>query len=435
MRDRILEVLHIRPKGVKVSLVGLIMLFITGSSFYMIFKFPYYMRLKVIFVFLFVVNTLLFVRFRDRRKSLINRMMQSSFFPRKLTFTMEGKFLVFITLGIGFAAVNTGVNLLYLLMAMLLSIIVASGILSELTLRKLRWEVDLPSETIVSSETFGSIKIQNKKRYLSSFSLEGDLLVADDSGIIQKKGILLKLKAGEEGHMMVRLVFPKRGKQQIRGISIGTRFPFSFFSKSRHYEFSRSVLVMPKGEKSVETILSQLSIKQDDHFDAHNNKGQGLEFYSIRQMHPGDDWRNVHWKKTASRQQFAIKEFEELAGRRATVYLTGSHRDHIVQERREQGIEIAASIVRFLVHRNFHVGLVAPNLHINEGAGTSSLKRIFSALALLDADQDFMISGSQQKKRFSDTLISVNLDTLDVSQMNGRSRMRYQMPVGREGVS
>ena len=190
MRDRILEILHIRPKGMKVSLVGLIMLFITGSSFYMIFKFPYYMRLKVIFVFLFVVNTLLFVRFRDQRKSLINRMMQSSFFPRKLTFTMEGKFLVFITLGIGFAAVNTGVNLLYLLMAMLLSIIVASGILSELTLKKLRWEVDLPSETIVASETFGSIKIQNNKRYLSSFSLEGDLLVADDSGIIQKLSLI-----------------------------------------------------------------------------------------------------------------------------------------------------------------------------------------------------------------------------------------------------
>ena len=81
------------------------------------------------------------------------------------------------------------------------------------------------------------------------------------------------------------------------------------------------------------------------------------------------------------------------------------------------------------------MGLVAPNLHINEGAGASSLKRNFSALALLDADQDFKISGSQQKKRFSGTLISVNLDTLEVSQMNGRSRMRYQMPVGREGVS
>ncbi len=134
------------------------MLFITGSSFYMIFKFPLYMRLKVIFVFLFVVNTLLFVRFRDQRKSLINRMMQSSFFPRKLTFTMEGKFLVFITLGIGFAAVNTGVNLLYLLMAMLLSIVVASGILSELTLKKLRWEVDLPSETIVyPGHDYGSV--------------------------------------------------------------------------------------------------------------------------------------------------------------------------------------------------------------------------------------------------------------------------------------
>ena len=436
MKDRLLKILYMYPKGVKLSLVGLIMLFITGSSFYMVFKFPFYTRLKVIFVLLFVVNALLFVRFRNRKKSFFHRMMQSRFFPRKLAFTMEGKFLVFITLSIGFAAVNTGINLLYLLMAMLLSIIVTSGILSELTLRKLCWEVDIPSETIISSETNGFIKIQNKKRYLSSFSLEGDLLVAEDSGIIQKKGILLKLKAGEESQMLVRLVFPKRGKHQIRGISIGTRFPFSFFSKSRHYEFNRSVLVMPKGEESVEKTLSRLSIKQDDHFDARNKKGQGSEFFSIRQMHSGDDWRNVHWKKTASRQQFAIKEFEEMAGKRALICLTGSQRDHMVHKNREQGIEIVASIVRLLVHRNFHVSLVAPNLYIDEGEGPSSIKRIFIALALLDADQDFRISVSQRNRGFSDTLISVNLDTLEVSQMNdlpGPGR-RYQIPAGGDGV-
>ena len=37
--------------------------------------------------------------------------------------------------GVGFAAINTGNNLLYLLLGWLLSFIIASGILSEMTLR------------------------------------------------------------------------------------------------------------------------------------------------------------------------------------------------------------------------------------------------------------------------------------------------------------
>ena len=47
--------------------------------------------------------------------------------PRRLQFTREGKYFVGITLGVGFAAINTGNNLLYLLLGMMLSLIIASG--------------------------------------------------------------------------------------------------------------------------------------------------------------------------------------------------------------------------------------------------------------------------------------------------------------------
>ena len=57
--------------------------------------------------------------------------------PRRLKLTREGKYLIGITFGVGFAAINTGNNLLYLLLGMLLSLIVVSGVLSELSLRKL----------------------------------------------------------------------------------------------------------------------------------------------------------------------------------------------------------------------------------------------------------------------------------------------------------
>src|SRR3977135_3563862 len=57
--------------------------------------------------------------------------------PRRLKFTREGKFFVGITLGVGFAAINTGNNLLYLLLGMLLALIIVSGLMSELSLRDL----------------------------------------------------------------------------------------------------------------------------------------------------------------------------------------------------------------------------------------------------------------------------------------------------------
>ena len=49
--------------------------------------------------------------------------------PRQLKTTREGKLLIAITLGLGFGAINSGNNLLYLILGMLLSLIVLSGVL------------------------------------------------------------------------------------------------------------------------------------------------------------------------------------------------------------------------------------------------------------------------------------------------------------------
>ena len=70
----------------------------------------------------------------ERARARLRRWLRP---PRRLEFTREGKYFVAITVGVGFAAINTGNNLLYLLLGMMLSFIIASGILSELSLREL----------------------------------------------------------------------------------------------------------------------------------------------------------------------------------------------------------------------------------------------------------------------------------------------------------
>jgi uncharacterized protein (DUF58 family) len=57
---------------------------------------------------------------------------------RKFRLTREGRVFLFVTIGVGFAAVNTANNLLYLVLGLLLSLLLVSGVLSDLALWKLR---------------------------------------------------------------------------------------------------------------------------------------------------------------------------------------------------------------------------------------------------------------------------------------------------------
>src|SRR6218665_1620885 len=57
--------------------------------------------------------------------------------PRTLKVTRMGRTYLVVTFGVGLGALNTGNNLLYLVLGLLLSVIILSGVLSERCLRDL----------------------------------------------------------------------------------------------------------------------------------------------------------------------------------------------------------------------------------------------------------------------------------------------------------
>jgi len=64
--------------------------------------------------------------------------------PRRLKFTQAGRYFTGMTLLVGFGAINTGNNLLYLLLGMTLSLIVVSGMLSEQVINRVTVRHKLP---------------------------------------------------------------------------------------------------------------------------------------------------------------------------------------------------------------------------------------------------------------------------------------------------
>ena len=106
----------------------------------------------------------------DLQRSVVNRLRRLSF-RRSTRLTPEGTRFLLFALAVGIAAINTGNNLFYLLQAMMLSLVILSGLLSELCLRGLLFRRHVPDYIFANEPVQVSVTISNQKSYLPSFSL------------------------------------------------------------------------------------------------------------------------------------------------------------------------------------------------------------------------------------------------------------------------
>ncbi|MBM4373358.1 MAG: DUF58 domain-containing protein, partial [Deltaproteobacteria bacterium] len=428
---------RLRPRGVRFSFAGSILLLFTGTLGLLMFRFPSFHSIKLGFALFFVVNLLFFLRFRERHeKSWFDRWMDSDFFPRKLAFTNEGRFLVLISLGMGFAAVNTGSNMLYLLLGMLLSIVTASGILSELSVRNVSWEAELPGIAVAGTEALFPVKVRNDKRRFGSYSLDGEVLFESEPNVRQSRGAVLKLPPGRVERMFQRVTFPLRGVRRVRAFSLGTSYPFSFFRKSRRFRLDGEVVVVPRGDRDVSHIVFAVAAGFEDNA---RRPGRGSEFFSVRPMQPGDEWRDLHWKQMARHNRLVVKEYEALTARRVHLRLApaGPAPADLSHETREEAVELAASLARSLAARGFEVGLLAPGVRVAPVAGTGGTRRILVALARLDLrpSDPGPVPPPASGPWGPDLVLSVDLDSLAVDMSGIRSdgprRLQAGQPRGR----
>ena len=92
---------------------------------------------------------------------------------RRLAFTRMGRWYTALTIGIGLAATNTGNNLLFLILGLLLASIIVSGILSEQTLRGVHVERRLPAVATAGQPALIGLQARNGKRRAQGWPDDG----------------------------------------------------------------------------------------------------------------------------------------------------------------------------------------------------------------------------------------------------------------------
>jgi uncharacterized protein (DUF58 family) len=347
--------------------------------------------------------------------SLLARILAKLRPPRRLKFTREGRYFVAISVGIGMAAINTGNNLLYLLLGWLLSVIIASGVLSEQVLRGLRIQRRPPGRIFAGQPFLMEISVENTKGSLSSYSIEVEDRIA--GGALDKKCYFLKVPAGRTQRTSYRHTFLHRGLCRFTGFRVGTKFPFGLFRKSRDVDVTKDVIVYPQ----IHPITVPAPRARYAGADAARQIGRRGEFFGLREYRDGDDRRDIHWRSTARTGRPLVREYEDESQKRAVILLDnalparpqprsdrrratrpgttdgGSSKEARAQAAAghdeaaagmERAISAAASMAVAYLNKGYAVELVARGCRVLSGTGPPQVTRLLEALALLEVVTD-----------------------------------------------
>ncbi|HET6610925.1 MAG TPA: DUF58 domain-containing protein [Kofleriaceae bacterium] len=281
---------------------------------------------------------------------------------------------------IGLVAVNTGNNLLYLLLAWLLSLIVASGALSEMVLRGLEIRRRMPPTAFAGDPLTVDLFVTNLKSRVASYAIEITDLGA--GGAIDKPCFFLKVAAKKTATARYHHAFCDRGPHTLSGFRIATRFPFGLFEKSRELLATTDILVYP----AVSRIATPPPEGTARGLASSTQLSRRGEVHGLREHRPGDDRRDIHWKASARRGRLAVREYEAEGCRRVTIAIdnalptptTAHHRAAL-----EVAIRHAASLSVAYLGAGYAVGLISRTTRIPMATGPLQRGRILAALALL----------------------------------------------------
>ncbi len=223
--------------------------------------------------------------------------------PRRLKLTREGKYFIGITFGVGFAAINTGNNLLYLLLGMLLSLIVVSGVMSELSLRRLTVVRRLPPRAQVGRAHLVEIEVYNHKHRIPSYAIEIEDLRSGQPA--DKRCFFLKIGPRSAQVAAYRRTPGRRGRDRHIGFRVATRFPFGLFEKSRELSAEGDLIIYPAVDP-IRLPLEQQGLRTGGRGAL--GRGGGDEILTVRPMREGDDPRDIYWRKSTQPEQVVLLE-------------------------------------------------------------------------------------------------------------------------------
>ena len=331
-------------------------------------------------------------------------------FPFSVRITREGILFLTGVLVLSLAAINTGNNLLFIVLAAMLSTIAVSGIISRNSVKQVSLSLQLPENVFAGERVSIKISITNMKRIFPSFSIRVEdpelnrkhsslfLLIrrlifhrlrqtADnetaDRAMLRNAAYFPILRAGETRSELTVQSFPMRGIYSLDGFWISTRFPFGFFRRGERVAAKGDVLVYPVVQQ-ISSFFHMLPFLPGHLEGLHVGPGENL--FSIRKYQETESARIIDWKATAKTAELMAREhardeeskFCLILDTRIPHQATAGSQDDF-----EKAVSLAASLAAHFLEEGAGLEYLTPYEYVPRGTGTDHLYRILRSLAVV----------------------------------------------------
>jgi uncharacterized protein (DUF58 family) len=300
---------------------------------------------------------------------------------------------------VGFAAWNTGNNLLFMIFSLLASSLFVAGIAARASLRDLTVSARFPDHIFAGEAAPVIVTLRNTKRVLPSFSIlveaRGPTEPKNKSNPRRRTRFVRRALAyftyiprRAAAEQRVEQLFTSRGHVLINGFELSTRFPFGFFRfrrRLRARDVDIVVYPMPEPVGDALHLLPTYAGRM-----ASLRRGVGQDLFSLRDYQPQDDLRHIDWKATARSRHLTVREFTAEDERRITIVfdtrdLAATESDDFLP-RFEAGVVQAASLLKHFIEERAEVRLMLGDDLGRYGSGLKQLYECLRRLALVSPE-------------------------------------------------
>ncbi|PRP93014.1 hypothetical protein ENSA5_45750 [Enhygromyxa salina] len=302
---------------------------------------------------------------------------------RSLEITKAGYLFIVLTLAVGFAAINSGANLLHVLFGCQIGLIIASGLLSENMVQRAIVHRRITSPLHAGGRAALAVELRNN-------SARGDMIsvsVEDDDRIetsdTTEPVFSVAVPGGGSTTLHSSVTMQRRGLHPLPKAVVATRFPFGLFVKRRELPGRERVLVYPRIHPVDATALEEARAGQGEARGARDRAG---EFFGLAEYRQGQELRRIHWPATARLGKPVVREFEARGEAERILILPPG----VAGERSFEAAieELASQVVALLREGRIATGLrYGDELVVEPGTGSGHERRLLEFLALVGLER------------------------------------------------
>jgi uncharacterized protein (DUF58 family) len=307
-----------------------------------------------------------------------------------LDFSVTGLIYTSMMLFMGLAAINSQANLLFAVFGLMIGVLIVSGIVSRLVLRRIEIHRSLPDFLVVGEATVLQYEFENTKRFWPSLSVTLGELSNIESFTKQPQAYLLHAAAGTRAMVPMSVVPTRRGLHHFDRFQLSTSFPFGFIKRAVDRRLSDTILIEPAVAQVDPKLLLMCLSAERSGSRMKPRRGGTDEFYGVKEFREGENPRWIHWRRSARTGTLVSKEMTQVAPPRLLILLD----TFIPAEERiaaklalvERAIAMAASLVKQTLDEGLAVGLYVWSndwVHIQPSRGKRHARDLLSVLSRL----------------------------------------------------